>query len=138
MRLDLKIIANVFNQVFVGDDRRRRQLGMVIEDVTGGLDVSAHTVVAISQSHSVEFRVKPAVSSAQAVKLDPYFARRVASSWRVSKTRDVWLQRAVAYAENFHGGFQSAKIFLCTKIESMIRKNIKQAAIQYVNVVKQL
>ena len=36
------------------------------------------------------------------------------------------------------GWFQSAKIFLCTKIESMIRKNIKQAAIQYVNVVKQL
>jgi len=36
------------------------------------------------------------------------------------------------------GGFQSANIFLCTKIESMIRKNIKQAAIQYVNVVKQL
>ena len=36
------------------------------------------------------------------------------------------------------GGFHSAKIFLCTKIESMIRKNIKQAAIQYVNVVKQL
>jgi len=35
-------------------------------------------------------------------------------------------------------GFQSAKIFLCTEIESMIRKNIKQAAIQYVNVVKQL
>jgi len=34
--------------------------------------------------------------------------------------------------------FQNAKIFLCTKIESMIRKNIKQAAIQYVNVVKQL
>ena len=45
---------------------------------------------------------------------------------------------AVAYAENFNGGFQSAKIFLCTKIESMVRKNIKQAAIQYVNVVKQL
>jgi len=38
----------------------------------------------------------------------------------------------------FMGGFQSAKVFLCTKIESMIRKNIKQAAIQYVNVVKQL
>ena len=38
----------------------------------------------------------------------------------------------------FMGGFQSAKIFLCIKIESMIRKNIKQAAIQYVNVVKQL
>jgi len=38
----------------------------------------------------------------------------------------------------FMGGFQSAKIFLCTKIESMIRKNIKQAAKQYVNVVKQL
>jgi len=36
------------------------------------------------------------------------------------------------------GGFRSAKIFLCIKIESMIRKNIKQAAIQYVNVVKQL
>jgi len=36
------------------------------------------------------------------------------------------------------GGFQSAEIFLCTKMESMIRKNIKQAAIQYVNVVKQL
>jgi len=36
------------------------------------------------------------------------------------------------------GGFQSAKIFLCTKVESMIRKNIKQAAIQHVNVVKQL
>jgi len=46
---------------------------------------------------------------------------------------------SVAYAENFHGGgFQSAKNFLCTKIESMIRKNIKQTAIQYVNVVKQL
>jgi len=44
----------------------------------------------------------------------------------------------VACAENFHGGFQSAKIFLCTKIESMTRKNIKQAAVQYVNVVKQL
>jgi len=38
----------------------------------------------------------------------------------------------------FMGGFQSAKSFLCIKIESMIRKNIKQAAIQYVNVVKQL
>jgi len=38
----------------------------------------------------------------------------------------------------FMGGFESAKMFLCTKIESMIRKNIKQAAIQYVNVVKQL
>jgi len=36
------------------------------------------------------------------------------------------------------GGFHSAKIFLCTKIESMIKKNIKKAAIQYVNVVKQL
>jgi len=36
------------------------------------------------------------------------------------------------------GGFQSSKICLCIKIESMIRKNIKQAAIQYVNVVKQL
>jgi len=47
--------------------------------------------------------------------------------------------KAVAYAENFHGGgFQSAKIFLCTKIDSMIRKNIKQAAMQYVNIVKQL
>ena len=89
MRLDLKIIANVFNQVFVGDDRRRRQLGMVIEDVTGGLDVSAHTVVAISQSHSVEFRVKPAVSSAQAVKLHQCFARHVASWSRVGETRDI-------------------------------------------------
>ena len=49
------------------------------------------------------------------------------------------LSLSVAYAENFHGGgVQRAKIFLCTKIESMIRKNIKQAAIQYVNVVKQL
>jgi len=38
----------------------------------------------------------------------------------------------------FMGGFQSAQIFLCTKIESMIRKNIKQAAIQYANGVKQL
>jgi len=38
----------------------------------------------------------------------------------------------------FMGVFQSTKIFLCTKIEGMIRKNIKQAAIQYVNVVKQL
>jgi len=38
----------------------------------------------------------------------------------------------------FMGGVQSAKIFLCIKIESMIRKNIKQAAIQYANVVKQL
>ena len=37
----------------------------------------------------------------------------------------------------FMGGVQSAKIFLCTKIKSMIRKNIKQAPIQYVNVVKQ-
>ena len=38
----------------------------------------------------------------------------------------------------FSWGFQRAKNFLCTKIKSMIRKNIKQAAIQYVNVVKQL
>jgi len=52
------------------------------------------------------------------------------------KVACIW---SVTYAENFHGRrFQSAKIFLCTKIESMIRKNIKQAAIQYVNVVKQL
>ena len=50
----------------------------------------------------------------------------------------IFCTSTVAYAENFHGGVQSAKIFLCTKIESMIRKNIKQAAIQYVNVVKQL
>jgi len=33
----------------------------VIEDVTGGLNVAAHTVFIISQSHSVEFCVKPAI-----------------------------------------------------------------------------
>ena len=58
---------------------------------------------------------------------------------RLSKALKDARSKAVAYAENFHGGgFQSAKIFLCTKIESMIRKNIKQAAIPHVNVVKQL
>jgi len=66
------------------------------------------------------------------------------SVWRGVNIYDVTIHpsrgsRTVAFAENFHGGgFQKAKIFLCTKIESMIIKNIKQAAIQYVNVVKQL
>jgi len=36
---------------------------------------SAHTVFIISQSHYVQVYVKPAVSSAQAVKLDPCFPR---------------------------------------------------------------
>jgi len=52
------------------------------------------------------------------------FALSTRSQWRTQKI--------------FMGVFQSAKIFLCSKIESMIRKNIKQAAIQYVNVVEQL
>jgi len=47
----------------------------MIEDVTGRLDVAAHTVFIISQSHSVEVCVKPAVSRPQAFKLDPCFAR---------------------------------------------------------------
>jgi len=34
----------------------------VIEDVTGGLDVAAHTVFIISQSHSVKVSVKPTVT----------------------------------------------------------------------------
>jgi len=46
MRLDPKgRIAKVFNQIFVGgigDAARRGQHSTVIEDVTGGLDVSAH------------------------------------------------------------------------------------------------
>jgi len=41
----------------------------VIEDVTDGLDVYAHTVFVISQSHSTNVRVKMAVSSAQSVQL---------------------------------------------------------------------
>ena len=65
----------------------------VIEDVTGGLGVTAHTVFIISQSNSVEVCVKPAVSRAQAVKLDPCFARHVASWWRISETRDICFQR---------------------------------------------
>jgi len=65
----------------------------MIENVTGGLDVTAHAVFIISQSHSVEVCVKPAVSRAQAVKLDPCFARHVAFWWRISETRDIWFQR---------------------------------------------
>jgi len=43
----------------------------VIENVTGGLDVAADAVFIISQSRSVVVYVKPAVSCAQVVKLDP-------------------------------------------------------------------
>jgi len=68
------------------------------------------------------------------------------TSWTIKKKRPyACLSRIVCFCQSqwrtqkiFMGGFQSAKILLCTKIESMIRKNIKQAAIQYVNVVKQL
>ena len=42
--------------------------------MTGGLDVSAHTVFVISLSHYVQVRFKPAVYDAQSVKLDPCFA----------------------------------------------------------------
>ena len=92
-RLGLKgRIAKIFNQAFiggVGDAAWRGHNSTVIEDVTGRSDVAAHTVFIISQSHSVEFRVKPAVSSAQAVKLHQCFARHVASWSRVGETRDI-------------------------------------------------
>jgi len=93
MRLDLKgRIAKVFNQIFVGgvgDAAQTGQHGTVIEDTIGGLDVSARTAFVINQSHSAEVRFKPAASSAQAVKLDPCFARHVASWWRVIATKEI-------------------------------------------------
>jgi len=97
MRLSLKgRIAKIFDQIFfggVGDTAWRGHNSAVIEDVTGGLDVTAHTVFIISQSHSVEVCLKPVVSRAQVVKLDPCFAGHVASWWRISETRDIWFQR---------------------------------------------
>ena len=58
MRLGLKRrIAKTFKQIFVGgvgDTAWRVQNSTVIEDVTGGLDVSAHAVFINSQSHSVK------------------------------------------------------------------------------------
>jgi len=53
-----------------GDAALGGQNSIVVEDVTGALDVSAHRVFIISQSHSVQVCVKSAVSGAQAVKLD--------------------------------------------------------------------
>ena len=74
MRLDLKErIAKVFNQIFiggVGDAARWSQHSKFIEDMSGVLDVFARTVFVISQSHSVEVRVEPAVCNVQTVKLD--------------------------------------------------------------------
>jgi len=97
MRFSLKgRIAKIFDQIFVGgvgDTAWSGHNRTVIENVTGGLDVAAHTVFIISQSHSVEVCVKPAVSRAQAVKLHLCFARHVASWWTASETRDVWLER---------------------------------------------
>jgi len=65
MRLGLKgRIAKIFDQIFVGgvgDAAWRGHNSTVIEDVTDGLDVAAHTVFIISQSHSVEDCVKLAV-----------------------------------------------------------------------------
>jgi len=74
--------VKTFNRVFdggVGDTAWGGPNSTVAEDVTGGLDVAAHTVFIISQYHSVEVCVKPGVSCAQAVKLDPCFARHAAS-----------------------------------------------------------
>ena len=63
MRLDLKGgIAKIFDQIFVGDAAGKRHNSTVIEDVTGGLDVAAHAVFIISQSHSVKVSVKPTVA----------------------------------------------------------------------------
>jgi len=57
MQLGLKRrIAKTFKQIFVGgvgDTAWRVQNSTVVEDVTGGLDVS-HTVFINSQSHSAE------------------------------------------------------------------------------------
>ena len=93
MRLGLKgRIAKIFDQIFVGgvgDAAWRGHNSTVIEDVTDGLDVAAHTVFIISQSHSVEVCVKLAVYCAQAVTLDPCFARHVASWWKISETGDI-------------------------------------------------
>jgi len=58
----------------------------VIEDMTGGLDVSIHTVFVIS----VEVCIEPARSSTQSV-LDPCFAQHLASWWRVSKSIHIGL-----------------------------------------------
>ena len=97
MRLSLKgRIAKIFNQVFVGgvgDAAWRDHNSTAIEDVTGGLDIAAHAIFIIIQSHSVEACVKPALSRAQAVKLDTSFAQHVASRWRISETKDIWFQR---------------------------------------------
>jgi len=97
MRLSLKgRITKIFDQIFVGgvgDTAWKGHNNTVIEDVNGGLDVTAHTVFIIKQSHSVEACVKPAVSRAEAIKLDPCFARHVASWWRIRETTDFWFQR---------------------------------------------
>jgi len=107
MRLGLKgRIAKIFNQVFVGgvgDIAWRGHNSTVIEDVTGGLTVTAHAVFIISQSHSVVVSVKPAVSRAQVVKLDPCFARHVAS-WPTKARRYpvLFLSWPQYYRPNFH------------------------------------
>jgi len=93
VQLELELIAAVFNQIFtvgVVDATWWYQEGAAIEDRTSGRPptrggqpgncymfscsdwMSPHTVFVTSQSHSVEVRVKPTVSCAQAVKLDPY------------------------------------------------------------------
>jgi len=49
-----------------------------------------------------------------------------------------WLLGPVAYAENFHGGVPKCQIFTWHPNRKYDKKNMKQAAIQDVNVVKQL
>jgi len=79
----------------------------------------------MDQKVIIRFRWDSALSSASRSHLTTFCRPFVNhAQWRTQKI--------------FMGVFQSAKIFLCTKIESMIRKNIKQAAIQYVNFAKQL
>jgi len=62
MRLDLKgRIAKVFNRIirwWCWWCCTEGQHGTVMEDVTSGLDVSAHTVSFISQSHYLEVGVE--------------------------------------------------------------------------------
>jgi len=43
----------------------------VFGDMTGGLEISTHTVFVICQSYFAEVRIKLVVSSVQLVKLDP-------------------------------------------------------------------
>ena len=82
MRCSLEgAIAKVYLQICVGDVSGAAWSGQnsaVMKDVTGRLDVSVQTILLSVNPILHRF---PAMLSAQAVKLDPNFVRRVPSWW---------------------------------------------------------